>query len=551
MMDANWRDYFPDHILARGKDYAINGYVRELKINEDRITAVVQGSLDYKVSIDLRNGIAQRMSCNCPYADGGNRCKHMAAVFYEVETVSREPEEKLKTKVTDLLGKVDSQELISFIDELATNDSAIANLLRARFADNLTVEDMHEIKREANEIFRSHEVKGFINYHEAFSFQVDIEQFLTDKTDAMLACGAYEEAFDISTYVFVKLANTDIDDDGDIQGISSVCYNIWKRIISSCGEPEYIRIKTWFEHNAYEGVLVDYMEEILQEFLETELASEEDLREQLERIDAIIDELGESIHCPMEYSHVGLSVPLVIKRIELMKKLGAGSQEVEKYRHNHRHFSVIREQYMEDAKKANDITQLIKLLKESKELDAADRYKVYKYSSKLVEIYHQINDRLNERNERYEMFVEGTSRNIKQYKEIKKLCAETEWPVYRDGMIVATEDKSLKCEIYAEERMTDPLYKVIFEKPEIPLLDRYGHLLAKDHSAEILQIYEQHVRKIAEYARNRSAYEQLIECLCRMLNYKDGGTLVNRLATGWIEAYPTRKVMIAELKKVL
>lgn len=76
MMDANWRDYFRDHILARGKDYAKSGYVRELKINEERITAVVQGSLDYKVSIDLRNGIAQRMSCNCPYADGGNRCKH-------------------------------------------------------------------------------------------------------------------------------------------------------------------------------------------------------------------------------------------------------------------------------------------------------------------------------------------------------------------------------------------------------------------------------------------------------------------------------------------
>ena len=551
MIDTSWQDYFPDHILDRGKDYAISGHVGDLKVDENRISAIVHGSSPYKVSIDLNNGSPTKMSCNCPYADGGNRCKHMAAVLYKAGEYFGKPEDMRKTNVTGLLENADRQELITFIDELAMNDSTIANLLRARFARSLSTEDLRELKREADDIFRAHEVKGFINYHEAFEFQVEIERFLTDKTDALLIHEAYEDAFEITKYVFVKLANTDIDDDGEIQAISATCYGIWKRIVLSCSEPEYARIKHWFEENAYEGALIDYMEEILQEFLETEMASEEDLRDQMRQLDEKIDGLGESIHCPMDYSHIGSSVPMVVKRIELMKRLGASDKEAEAYRYSHRHFSAIREQYMKEAENAGDITRLIVLLKESKALDAADRYKVYRYSGRLVELYHQMNDRQNERNERYEMFLMGAGRNIKQYKEIKQLCMETEWPEYRDGMIAATEDKTLRCEIFAEEGMTDLLYKLVFEKPEITLLDRYGHLLAKDHSEEILQIYEQYVRNIAEHARNRYAYDQLTDCLCRMQSYSGGMNVTGRLIAEWIETYPTRKLMVAELKKLL
>ena len=553
MIGSGWQDLFPDYILDRGEDYAISGRVRDLMVGEDRITASVHGSSVYRVSIDLKNGMPIKMSCNCPYADGENQCKHMAAVLYEADAdaLSEETEGWQKTNITDLLEKADRQQLIAFINEFAMNDPAVANLLRVRFSESLSAEDIRELKREVDDIFRSHEIKGYINYHEAFAFQVDIDHFLTEKTDALLAHGGYAEAFEITKYVFVKLANTDIDDEGEIESISAICYDIWKRIVSSCGEPVYTKIRNWFEKNAYEGTLIDFMEEILQEFLETEMASEEELRNQMKRLDETIDGLGKSSNCPTDYSSVGLSVPMVIKRIELMKKLGATEWETEEYRYNHRHFSAIREQYMEEAEKAGDITKLIALLKEGKELDAGDRYKVYRYSSRLAELYHQIKDRLNERNERYEMFVNGMGRDIKLYKTIKALCAEAEWPVYRDGMIAATENKALRCQIYAEEGNVDLLYKLIFEKPEIPLIDCYGYLLAEDHSEEILQIYERHVRIIAKDARNHHAYGQMIDCLCRMQSYSGGMNVVKRLITEWIEAYPTRKKMIEELKKLL
>lgn len=553
MIDSRWKQIFPSHILARGEGYAAGGNVGDLRVGEDRITAAVYGSSVYRVSIELENGWPTEMRCTCPYADGGSYCKHMAAVLCKASSMKLpdKSEAGTETDISDLLENADRDELIAFLKELLMNDPSIANSFRARFCERLSEGDMWELKREADEIFRSHEDRGFINYHEAFAFQVEIERFLEEKTEALLEHEDYAAAFEISTYVFVKLAETDIDDDGEIQSIAAVCHDIWKRIISSCGEAEYTRIKNWFENHAYEGKLIDYMEEYLQEFLETEMASEEDLRDQMKLLDEKIEEAGQRSDCPMEYSNFGPSVPAVLKRIELMEKLGATKQETEEYRRNHRHFSAIREQYMEEAENAGEPDKLIALLKESRELDAADSRKVQRYSVKLAELYHKMGDRLNERNERYEMYRRSAWKDIEQFKTVKSLCTEAEWPVYRDGMIAATTDKALKCEIYAEEGMTDRLYELIFESPQISLLDRYGSLIEKDHSAEILQFYEKHVRNIAENARSRPAYGQMIDCLSRMKNYSGGKDLAEKLAAEWIEAYPTRKLMVSELKKLL
>ena len=43
----------------------------------------------------------------------------------------------------------------------------------------------------------------------------------------------------------------------------------------------------------------------------------------------------------------------------------------------------------------------------------------------------------------------------------------------------------------------------------------------------------------------------MIDCLSRMRNYSGGKELAEKLAAEWIEAYPTRKLMVSELKKLL
>ena len=83
----NWERLFNRTILNRGYHYYRNAGVLDLTETGDRYEAHVQGSgsMIYAVSVDLTDPYLPVMKCSCPFARGGQVCKHMAAVMYRIE----------------------------------------------------------------------------------------------------------------------------------------------------------------------------------------------------------------------------------------------------------------------------------------------------------------------------------------------------------------------------------------------------------------------------------------------------------------------------------
>lgn len=77
----DWADQFTDVILKRGYDYFNREKIKKLYQKPYGIAAVVEGSDDYHVTIDLNDKQVTSMFCDCPYANKGHHCKHMAAVL--------------------------------------------------------------------------------------------------------------------------------------------------------------------------------------------------------------------------------------------------------------------------------------------------------------------------------------------------------------------------------------------------------------------------------------------------------------------------------------
>ena len=77
----DWADQFTDVILKRGYDYFNKEKIKKLYQEPYGIAAVVEGSDDYHVTIDLKDKQVTGMYCDCPYANKGHHCKHMAAVL--------------------------------------------------------------------------------------------------------------------------------------------------------------------------------------------------------------------------------------------------------------------------------------------------------------------------------------------------------------------------------------------------------------------------------------------------------------------------------------
>ena len=82
----NYQRQIRDIVLKRGCAYIRENRIKELERSEDgAVSAKVQGSKLYKVSLRLLDsGVITEQKCSCLY-DGAGMCKHLAAVLLTLE----------------------------------------------------------------------------------------------------------------------------------------------------------------------------------------------------------------------------------------------------------------------------------------------------------------------------------------------------------------------------------------------------------------------------------------------------------------------------------
>ena len=80
-----WKELFAPRILQRGRTYYEEGAVNTIRRAGDVIRATVLGSEPYRVEIALKGERIAGWACDCAYGEDGTPCKHLAAVFYELD----------------------------------------------------------------------------------------------------------------------------------------------------------------------------------------------------------------------------------------------------------------------------------------------------------------------------------------------------------------------------------------------------------------------------------------------------------------------------------
>jgi uncharacterized Zn finger protein len=101
-------------ILDRGFDYYENNNVIDVEnLGNGEFSAVVEGSEDYEVFIEISKGKVIEHSCDCPY-DWGDVCKHVVAVLYYIRDI------EILGESTDKEGVKSQLQLI--IDDMSEQD---------------------------------------------------------------------------------------------------------------------------------------------------------------------------------------------------------------------------------------------------------------------------------------------------------------------------------------------------------------------------------------------------------------------------------------------
>lgn len=555
---SDWKDLFQEHILDRGESYYFDGAVLELHKTEHGYHAVVEGTEDYEVDIEMEGGQVCEMYCSCPYAEDGNNCKHMAAVLFEIEEQNEEdilteetcPDDQ-EQEVEEIIERIPEEELRSFVKGIAAQDSEIRNTLMTRYAVKIDEKQMNLLKQGVGQLVWEYgDRSGYIDYRNALDFCWALENYLEEKGNTLIERKCYGQAFELTNYVFKTIGNIDIDDsDGGTAQVANACYDKWKEILENCSEEEKNEMFSWFMSHLSCDYVVDYMEDYMEDFLTHEFQNREMLEKMLKDLDKKIEMQTSSTDCGSTWSARYGYENNIIKRLEFMERLDLPAEEIREYRRQHWRFSAVRELEIQENLDNGNLGEAIRILQESKILDKEYPGLIARYSEQLISIYETQTDKEAYKKELLYYVFECPQNNLVHIYKLKEVCTDKEWEDYREQILKRPKNYNILYPFMEKEGMYERMIECIKKETFIYNLDRYEKVLKDKFPEQVRDIYISYLHHEAERAGNRKRYRELIKYLKKIRRYPGGKEKASEIAENWRGMYYRRTAMMDEMRK--
>lgn len=575
----NWQKLFASHILERGYDYYCDGAVENIEIGRDDIRADVVGTEDYEVEISLNDGKVTDMYCSCPYAAGGNNCKHMAAVLYEWTADIMDEDEPEDTDNEDMDNDADAESMDLFepavtvcdykkksaaVEKLVTSAerdivqaflvSVLAEdkklLLRFRNMVNkcATNEDVEDYFEQIDEIAdrylgRDH----FINYYQAYDFMLELEEIIDKDVRRMIDNGSHISAFHVMNHIFVLLGNVDMDDSGgETSMLAEQIYQLWLELLTKVNAQDKRKMFIWFTTHM-DGSVIDYLEEYIEQIIMEEFKEPEYEQDKLSFMEEMIEKAEKKDSGWSRDYAVGKWTVTYLKTLE---EKNAPEDQLEEICKKYWNNSGVRRYYIDRYFEKKEYDRVLQVLDESIELDKAYRGQVLEYNQKKKEIYRLQGNKSAYIEQLWKLVLEQSAGDLDIYKELKAQYSEKEWLIKREELFKKLPANAHIDRLYKEEKLYDRLLAYVLKSSGLYAVQSYENVLKKEYPKQILSKYQGEVNKMASCTGNRKHYADLVALLRRMKQIKGGSEIVETIVEEWKIKYRNRPAMMDELSKL-
>lgn len=575
----NWQKLFASHILERGYDYYCDGAVENIEIGRDDLRADVVGTEDYEVEISLNDGKVTDMYCSCPYAAGGNNCKHMAAVLYEWTADIMDADEPEDTDNEDVDDDEDAESMDLFepavtvcdykkksaaVEKLVTSAerdivqaflvSVLAEdkklLLRFRNMVNkcATKEDVEDYFEQIDEIAdrylgRDH----FINYYQAYDFMLELEEIIDKDVRRMIDNGSNISAFHVMNHIFVLLGNVDMDDSGgETSMLAEQIYQLWLELLTKVNAQDKRKMFIWFTTHM-DGSVIDYLEEYIEQIIMEEFKEPEYEQDKLSFMEEMIEKAEKKDSGWSRDYAVGKWTVTYLKTLE---EKNAPEDQLEEICKKYWNNSGVRRYYIDRYFEKKEYDRVLQVLDESIELDKAYRGQVLEYIQKKKEIYRLQGNKSAYIEQLWKLVLEQSAGDLDIYKELKAQYSEKEWLIKREELFKKLPPNAHIDRLYKEEKLYDRLLAYVLKSSGLYAVQSYENVLKKEYPKQILSKYQGEVNKMASCTGNRKHYADLVALLRRMKRIKGGSEIVETIVEEWKIKYRNRPAMMDELSKL-
>ena len=315
----SWKNWFQPHILERGRTYFDEGRVSDLERTEDGCTATVEGTEEYKVEILLEGDAIEDMLCDCPYAEDGNACKHMAAVLFAISAAEpskkKAPAKRERLTPAGLVEKIPDGQIRSLLTELISADEKLYRALLLRYGETSLDECMKTLKKELASIGNQYaDFHGYINYRDADEFEGDMADFIGRQTQTLLGRGEPLLALRAGIDALREFASYEVEE--GCSYIDDAMDTMLTDILCVCKKDEVFDFLLKYAGSAGEHWMV---QDFAEQAIFSRFSGETFDRKKLELIDGQIADLENS--GKQDYSSEYEMEELLTRRFNLMKTL--------------------------------------------------------------------------------------------------------------------------------------------------------------------------------------------------------------------------------------
>ena len=549
----SWKRQFEPHILLRGQDYYESELVDLKRMTEHSIEAFVEGTDVYSVEIALRDGQVLQMSCDCPYAEDGNNCKHMAAVLFAaeepevhahalvecIEERGREERESLETALKQAISSLSEEQLHALLLDAAKKHSDVRDritLIGKSAVDPSIRErwraDLYEITRRASDRH------GFINYAHASDYTLELCRYMDDAILPLLENRLVMDAFDLVGIVFTGAMEQEIDDSGGELGfVASCCQEYWAELIPA-PEADQEKMLAWFQ-----AQIRRFSGSYAEDFLWTPVFEHFTDAALLPRILAILDrEIQSAEPYALQW--------LVEQRVALMARMGVSAGEIEAYRMQFWAQPFIRRQRLDQLEASKSWAEALSLLDECERLDAKDRFLLAQYSARRIQILKQSGQAQAWLEEMKRYIFSFPQRDLSYITELKNAVPADQWPPLLEKLFQHENTRGLRRELQLNEGLLEQMMAEMEASSYAYELTNYEKALRQAYPERVRDLLLKQLDQQMRQASTRSAYARVAQSMKRLYGYPEGRQKAAELAGAWRRDYPRRPAMLDELKKV-
>lgn len=548
-----------ESILKKGLAYFKGGAITDFsEISNGEYEAIVSGTEDYTVQLEIKNNVIIEHNCDCPY-DMGAVCKHVVAVIFHLQQDELELnhsfpnslQKKKKTKsdnqqIKELLKAISHNELMEFVEENCKKDKKFRNYFLVSFGHLSQNQSKEFYQKQIHSILQTAAGRdGWIGWSD-MKYVVNTTQPFLENAEQYLQNKNFENVFFISTALLEEVTEAfqyGDDSNGDLGYFVESAMELLSKL--SKEEISLALKKETFEY------CISVIKQKLFEGWDWHLGILHiagDLIDNEKEADIILNCL-ESVNGEYEREYAQSY------KLELLRQY-KDPKDVEEFINKNISNSKIRKQEIEKAFESQNFERAIALAKDGITCDEQSKPGLAKdWYDWLLKIALVQNDK--PKIIKYARFrlIENFGATQDYYQILKDTIEPEKWHPFLEEIIKEVTPKKrwtyteLIRKIYIKEEWWDRLFLMLKQNLSLENIQENEQYLAKDYSIELIELYSERLTNYVEKFVGRNHYQTACRYLRRMKKL-GANERVNELIELFRKKYTQRKALMDELTKV-